>query len=203
MRRVLLVLLLVLAPALVAAGVLAQGRYEVKTVPPSPGTPGEGRGGGSSSIRNPQSAIRNSKDPHPNPPPEYREREKEKGVRFGRVDVFLDTAGKSLAAYQCEIVATARDVTLVGIEGGEHAAFNVPPYYDPKALGQKRIILGAFSTATDLPRGRTRVARLMVQITGEARPAFEGKVQVAAGPDGKSTPATISISGPDSEGAER
>jgi len=197
-RRALVVLLLVLAPALVAAGVLAQQR----DIPPSPGTPGEGRGGGlTPSIANQKSQIKNPESPHPNPPPGYRERGK--SVRFGHVDVFLDTAGQSLAAYQCEIVSTAGDVTLVGIEGGEHAAFSVPPYYDPKALGQKRIILGAFNTGTDLPRGRTRVARLMVQIAGDARPAFEAKVQVAAAPDGKSTPATISVSGPELEGAER
>ena len=57
--------------------------------------------------------------------------------RFGHVDVFIDSAAEPLAAYHCEITATAGDVTLVGIEGGEHAAFKEPPYYDPKALGQK------------------------------------------------------------------
>jgi hypothetical protein len=41
----------------------------------------------------------------------------------------------------------------------------------------------------------------MVQITGTAKPVYEAKVQVAATPDGKPTPATISVS--DSEGAER
>jgi hypothetical protein len=122
-------------------------------------------------------------------------------VRFGHVDVFVETTGQPLAAYQVEITATAGDVALVGIEGGEHAAFKAPPYYDPKALGRKHIILGAFNTSTELPRGRTRVARLMVQITGAARPAYEAKVQVAAAPDGKPTAATVSVS--DSEGAER
>ena len=124
-------------------------------------------------------------------------------VRFGHVDVFVNATDQPLAAYQCEIVATAGDVTLVGIEGGEHAAFKTPPYYDPRALGQKRIILGAFNTGADLPRGRTRVARLMVQITGPGQPAYDAKVQTAAGPDGKPTAATISVSESDSEGAER
>ena len=122
-------------------------------------------------------------------------------MRFSHVDVFLDTAGQSLAAYQCEITATAGDVTLVGIEGGEHPAFRQPPYYDPKALGQKRIILGAFNTGADLPRGRTRVARLLVQIRGTTPAAFDTKVQVAASPDGKPAHTTISLSDPDSEGA--
>src|SRR4051794_16333595 len=45
--------------------------HRMPPLPPSPGTPGEGRGGGlsDSPIRNPQSAIRN---PHPSPPPDYR-----------------------------------------------------------------------------------------------------------------------------------
>ena len=120
-------------------------------------------------------------------------------VRFGHADVYIDAGPEALAAYQCEIKATDRDVTLVGIEGGEHAAFNQPPYYDPKALSQQRIILGAFNTGADLPRGRTRVARLMVRIAGPTRPAYSGTVQVAASPDGKPIAATISVS----EGAEQ
>ena len=56
---------------------------------PSPGTPGEGRGGGSaSSIRDPQSKTRNAADPHPNPPPEYRER----GQRASGASSFIDPA---------------------------------------------------------------------------------------------------------------
>jgi hypothetical protein len=122
-------------------------------------------------------------------------------TRFGHVDVYIDAGDAGLAAYQCDIAATAGDVTLVGIEGGEHAAFKEPPYYDPRALGRKHVILGAFSTASDVPRGKTRIARLMVQITGATKPVYEAKVQVAASPDGKPVPATISVS--DSEGAER
>lgn len=123
------------------------------------------------------------------------------GARFGHVDVYVDSGERPLAAYQCDIVATAGEVTLVGIEGGEHPAFKEPPYYDPKALGHSHIILGAFSTASDVPRGKTRVARLMVQITGTAKAVYEAKIQVAASPDGNPVPATISVA--DSEGAER
>ena len=53
---------------------------------------------------------------------------------FTYVDVFIDPHGRALGAYQFELRATAGDVALVGIEGGEHAAFSHPPYYDPKAL---------------------------------------------------------------------
>ena len=122
-------------------------------------------------------------------------------VRFAAVDVMLDTADVPLAAYQVEVTATAGDVTLAGIEGGEHAAFREPPYYDPKALGQNRIILGAFNTGSDLPTGRTRVARLMVRVTGDAAPTYEATVQAAAAPDGKPIPsAAVSVS--ESEGAD-
>jgi len=63
-------------------------RRKPEAATPSPGTPGEGRGGGSAtSFRNPQSKIRNG-DPHPNPPPEYRER----GQRASGASSFIDPA---------------------------------------------------------------------------------------------------------------
>ena len=120
-------------------------------------------------------------------------------VRFAAVDVFLDSGAGPLAAYQFELKATEGDVALVGIEGGEHRAFASPPYYDPAALNGKRIVVGAFDTGTDLPRGRTRVARLMVQVRGDVSPKYEATVRVAASPDARPIPATISVS----EGAER
>ena len=120
------------------------------------------------------------------------------GVGFGHVDVYLDSGSAPLAAYQVQVTTSAGDVTLVGIEGGEHAAFKEPPYYDPAALGQKRVVLGAFNTGADLPRGRTRVARLMVRVAGDIRPAYVAKVDVATSADAKPMKATISVS----EGAE-
>jgi len=42
--------------------------------PPSPGTPGEGRGEGSSLLGTQHSVLSTPNDPHPNPLPEYRER---------------------------------------------------------------------------------------------------------------------------------
>jgi hypothetical protein len=94
-------------------------------------------------------------------------------------------------------------VKLVGVEGGEHAAFKQPPYYDPKALAGQRIVIAAFDTGADLPRGRTRVARLMVQARGPVTPTYAATVQVAASPEAKRIPATISISDtPASEGAK-
>lgn len=128
----------------------------------------------------------------------------EPGVHFSAVDVFIDSGTHPLAAYQFELTVTAGDVKLVGVEGGEHPAFSPPPYYDPKALTQRRIIIAAFNTGADLPVRRTRVARLMVQSSGAVTPAYDARVQVAASPDAKDIQATISIlNAPAPEGAER
>jgi hypothetical protein len=120
---------------------------------------------------------------------------------FCYVDVFIDPHGTPLAAYQFELRATSGDVKLVGIEGGEHAAFAKPPYYDAKALLNERIVIAAFNTgaAETLPSGRTRVARLMVRV-GDITPKYETTLQVAASADAKPLGgATISIA----EGASR
>lgn len=113
-------------------------------------------------------------------------------VRFAAYDVIVDSADASLAAYQVQIVGSA-NVTLVGVEGGEHPAFAKPPYYDPKALQGQTIILAAFSKEKDLPHSRTRVARIHVRIEGDAAPTFETKLIVAGNAGGQSIPAKLSL----------
>ncbi len=117
------------------------------------------------------------------------------GVRFAAVDVFVDAGNTPLAAYQLEFEATSGQVTIVGIEGGKHAAFRPAPYYDPQAIQQERVILAAFSTAAadKLPAGRIRVASIHVQITGDVEPRYDVKLTTSATADGKETKATISI----------
>ncbi len=114
-------------------------------------------------------------------------------VRFAPLDVYVDSGGAALAAYQFELTATAGEVAIVGIEGGEHAAFKEAPYYDPAALAKDRVIIAAFSTDRILPRGRTRVARVHLQIRGEQEPDYSIKLIVAASADGKEIPATITF----------
>jgi len=114
--------------------------------------------------------------------------------RFAWVDVFIDPQGKPLACYQFELAAKDADVTLVGVEGGEHAAFAQPPYYDAKANVQNRIVIAAFNTGNDLPRQRTRVARVMVRIRGNRHPHYAATLQVSASPDAQKIPASISTS---------
>ena len=114
--------------------------------------------------------------------------------RFATVDLFVDPHDNPLAAYQLEFVADRARVTLVGIEGGEHPAYAQPPYYDPKALSGNRVILAALSTATDLPRSRTRVATLHLRVTGgDTEPTYEAKLEVAGNPQGKPIAADMTV----------
>ena len=115
-------------------------------------------------------------------------------VRFEAVDVYVDAGARGLAAYQFELSDQEGRITIVGIEGGEHTAFKKPPYYDPKALRNNRVIIAAFTTGDDLPAGKTRVATVHVQVTAATDPDYQLKLIVAAGADGTEIPATCSIS---------
>jgi hypothetical protein len=99
------------------------------------------------------------------------------GVRFAPLYIYIDSGSKSLAAYQFELKATAGQVKIVGVEGGSPEAFKEAPYYDPAALQDNRIIIAAFSTAGNLPKGRTRVATIHLQIIGQVEPQSELKLK--------------------------
>jgi hypothetical protein len=115
-------------------------------------------------------------------------------ARFTSVDLFIDPHGQPLAAYQLEFLADPARVTLVGIEGGEHPAYQQPPYYDPKALSGHRVILAALSTATELPATRTRVATLHLRVTGgDAEPTYQAKIEVAGNREGKPIAADVTV----------
>jgi hypothetical protein len=132
-------------------------------------------------VQQPQSPSRNDATP-----------------RFTHYDVFVDHGDPGLAAYQVEVRFSA-NVTLVGIEGGEHPGFAEPPYYDPAALHnarESRIILAAFTTGADVPAIKTRVARVHVRIVGDA-PRAEARVITAANPSGDHIDATVTLSAGD------
>jgi hypothetical protein len=114
-------------------------------------------------------------------------------ARFVFVHAYIDPKGQPLAAYQFELTAQGSDVTLVGVEGGEHPAFADPAYYDPKANAQNRIVIAAFNTGDNLPRTRTRVATIMLRVTGTQVPAYTAKLDVAASSDAKPIDATIQV----------
>ena len=121
------------------------------------------------------------------------------GVRFAPLHIYLDSGNSSLAAYQFEVRAVrepplqpaAGQIKIVGVEGGQHKAFKEAPYYDPAALANDRIIIATFSTGSDLPKGRTRIATIHLQIVGDAEPEYDLKLAVAADADGKEIPAEI------------
>ena len=115
--------------------------------------------------------------------------------RFTVVDVMVDSGAESLAAYQVELSATNGAVKIVGIEGGEHTAFIKPPYYDPTAMQQERVVLGTFSTVTadQLPRGVVRVASVHCMVAGDAKPTFTAKVAAAATSGGRSISVQINV----------
>ncbi len=117
-------------------------------------------------------------------------------VRFTPLHIYLDSGSRPLAAFQFELKAAAgkpapakAGVKIVGVEGGQHKAFKEAPYYDPAALANDRIIIAAFNTGRELPKGRTRIATIHLQIIGDAEPDYELKLTVAADADAKEIPA--------------
>lgn len=106
-------------------------------------------------------------------------------VRFMAVDVLVDSGDEPLAAYQLDLRVVGR-ARIVGIEGGASAAFAEPPYYDPAAIQQDRVIIAAFSTVDPalLPTGRTRIATIHLQVDGDEDPTFDAAVTATATADG-------------------
>jgi hypothetical protein len=101
-----------------------------------------------------------------------------KQVQFVAVDIYANSDGKGLAAWQIELDCDPAKAKIVGVEGGEK-----PPYYDPAALQGGRIILASFSTEPNLPTGRVLVARVHLQETGTTE--YSVKIMAAAAPGGE------------------
>ena len=103
-------------------------------------------------------------------------------IRFEAVDIYVDSCTKPLAAYQLEFWVGNGGAKIVGIEGGTHPAFSEPPFHDPKAMQKERVIIAAFNTdsANKLPRGKTRVATIHLQLSGGKTPEYKIKLQTAA-----------------------
>jgi hypothetical protein len=108
-------------------------------------------------------------------------------VRYCAVDIVIDSRGNPLAAYQCEFFVKTGSAKVVGVEGSKHPAFKDAPFYDPAAIQHERVILAAFTTtsADKLPVGKTRVATVHLQITGERNPGYAVKLETAATLEGR------------------
>jgi hypothetical protein len=109
---------------------------------------------------------------------------------FAAYDVFVDAGDQALGAYQFEWHVRRGAAQIVGVEGGA-AAFAGAPFYDPAALQGGRIVIAAFSTAADLPVGRTRVARVHLRIGPGEAPQYEVRLQACAGREGETLTATV------------
>lgn len=112
---------------------------------------------------------------------------------FATLDILVDPADHPLAAYQFDLHATAGNVKIVGIEGGDHPAYKDAPYYDLQAMMNDRVILAAYSLHNDLPNTRTRIARIHIQIEGPTQPEYKIELTTAADSDGQPIDATVSI----------
>lgn len=118
------------------------------------------------------------------------------GVRFTRIDVFVDPGGAPLGAYQVDLQPVGDRVTLVGVEGGDAGAFADPPYHDPAALSPSnrgRVILAACRTVGEGSTGPVRVARLHVRTSGDAPPKFDARLAAAADPAGTRIKAGVTL----------
>lgn len=114
-------------------------------------------------------------------------------LRFEAIDVFVDPGDEPLAAYQFELASRTPGVEIVGIEGGEHEAFAEAPYFDTRAMKNNRVIIAAFNTGDNLPAGRSRVARIHVQLQGPGVKEYETRLSVSATVNGRRIPAQATV----------
>lgn len=105
-------------------------------------------------------------------------------VRFTHADVYLDPGARPLTAWQLELVLPSGRAKVVGVEGGDDAAWREAPYFDPAALQTGRLVIAAFSLE-GAPTGRQRVARVHLAVDGVAEVPFEWTLQAAADDRGR------------------
>ncbi|MFK7789316.1 MAG: hypothetical protein AB8C95_07500 [Phycisphaeraceae bacterium] len=130
----------------------------------------------------------------------------ELATTFATIDITLDPLGQPLAAYQFELTSDDASFTVVGVESGEHAAFDHgrPPYFDPIATQGKidRLILAEYALpdlATEqLPTDVIRVATVHVMFAGQLgedeQHTIQLKLTTVGNADGERIEADISYS---------
>ena len=92
---------------------------------------------------------------------------------FFTIDITIDPQGQPLGAYQFVMTSPDTTFSVVGVEAGEHAAFDHgrPPYFDPVAQQDQtdRLILAEYAKpelkADQLPTEPVRVATVHVMLT--------------------------------------
>lgn len=118
------------------------------------------------------------------------------GAEFAVYDVYVDSAGEPLAAYQLKISDRRAAVKIISVEGGEHASFAEAPKFDAKAIQRDVIKIAAFSLdgREKLPSGRVRIASLHVEVGPGLAPNWNAIVEAAGSAGGKKISAEVSIS---------
>ena len=123
---------------------------------------------------------------------------------FATIDITIDPQGQPLGAYQFELTSEDTSFTVVGVEAGEHEAFDHgrPPYFDPIATQGKtdRLILAEYARPTldadQLPTDAIRVATIHVMFSGQLgkdeQPTIQLKLITAGNADGERIDAQIS-----------
>lgn len=124
---------------------------------------------------------------------------------FATLDITIDPKGKPLGAYQFELSSKNGDFRVVGIEAGDHPAFDHerPPYYDRVADERQteRLIIAEFAradlVADALPTQPVLIVKLHVMLVRdkaeiEKDPAFELTLITAGDTDGKKIDAKLS-----------
>lgn len=120
-------------------------------------------------------------------------------VHFEPIAVYVDPKGRPLGAYQFELTTTRGSVQVVGLENGEHAAFDDPPYYDRRAVDAgraDRLIVADFRadlSADELPTRRVRVATVHVMVTSRIDPVYQVKLMAAADEAGRPIDADVTF----------
>lgn len=106
-------------------------------------------------------------------------------TRVLSVDIVMDSGEEPLGAYQVEFTVAregSKPPRVIVVEGGETAAFASSPRYDAKAVRGGRLILAGFSLEAEenLPKGRTRVARVHLRVEGPGpQPTATARAMVA------------------------
>lgn len=108
-----------------------------------------------------------------------------RAVEFEAVDIVIDTGGRPMAAFQFEVTADAK---LVSVENGDLQ--ERPPYHDPAALQGGRVIVAEYTIAKP-HSGKVRAATLHFQHDG--KPDYKARIIVVAGPEGERMDATIEV----------
>ena len=123
---------------------------------------------------------------------------------FLTIDITIDPQGQPLAAYQFEMISPDTSFTVVGVEAGEHAAFDHgrPPYFDAVAQADQtdRLILAEYAkpdlAADQLPAEAIRVVTVHAMVPIEDGQAPEPLIQLtlitAGNADGERIDAKVS-----------